>query len=638
VSSEKETGNAGSTSYSAAPFLHSMRLYPLIATSCAVLAAETPNPVVEKFTTSRMDELLELYRDFGLPLPPADAPLVKTPTGWSHQLDSGKHDPIFTLGFLLKAAEGDAPAEVLVGPLRFKKELSRSDGQPTPVKPDEVDIAQLSFGQRISTFPLDTTLATAIQCHARGYEKLAEALFSKAPTMRWEGNPIAVSSGGPWTKHRQPTDYRGQPSDDAATRLAGIAWTYWMNSIVEPDSDWTVAAASMKKILAATPALDDAIRKEFLSSLEAALRPGTAASGSIEAEIDALANCSAPDELYQRVLLRGFAGVPALIDHIDDARLTRSIMMGFNNFPTMPRRVGELASDLLQDIAGAELSRDWLQRQLGVDVQKQAAVKWWNKAKAKGEEEYVREHVIPGDRKAENTHEPHLKIIETRYPRYLPGIYTEILKKRTGIQSQSVVAAIERSALPLDQKLALFKNGASHRVLKHRLPAIRALRKVDPAAADAATLKFIQELPKKTRAPVWTADEGDVANLVIDSPSAQVWDALLAVARRAHVSLRMELMKPMTYSYIGEPQRAQRLHFLAQFLDDDTLRDSAHDPKLYEGPCAGFTFDRITVRDFAAMQLASLLEFAKDPESDWTQQDWTDLRAKVKAALKTAGE
>ena len=181
----------------------------LLACSCGALAAERNETAPEKPTPQAMDELLRLYREFGLPLPPDNAPLVRTPTGWSQQLAPGKNVPIFTLGFLLKPAAGGKPAEILIGPLRTARELPREDGNPTPVNPAEVAIEKLSFDAPDSTFPLDTALATALQCHARGYASPRGGPLPARLPRAARGGPVAVSSGGPWVRHRQPIGLRG---------------------------------------------------------------------------------------------------------------------------------------------------------------------------------------------------------------------------------------------------------------------------------------------------------------------------------------------------------------------------------------------------------------------------------------------
>ena len=58
---------------------------------------------------------------------------------------------------------------------------------------------------------------------------------------------------------------------------------------------------------------------------------------------------------------------------------------------------------------------------------------------------------------------------------------------------------------------------------------------------------------------------------------------------------------------------------------------------MYDGPCAGFIHERIAARDFAALQLASLLDVKADEDPSWTTKDWDRLRSRVEAKLKEVG-
>jgi hypothetical protein len=272
-------------------------------------------------------------------------------------------------------------------------------------------------------------------------------------------------------------------------------------------------------------------------------------------------------------------------------------------------------------------------RQLGSGVDRTAVQKWWAKAQRTGEEAYARAHVISSAKEA-TLKTPLLLIIETRYAKHLPDLYVEILEKRTDIESYDVASAIGRSALAREDKLALFHRGATHGQLRHQLPAIDQLRSLDPAGADSALLKIMPALPTKTKGAVWTSDEPRVAGLVKDSKNPEVWNALTVAAQRAHVSLRMELMDHLSESCTGEDQPRETLRFLAQFLDDETIRDRADDENLYEGPCAAFTFPRITVRDFASKEIANILDFPESPSPDWSPEEWSALRDKVVVATE----
>ena len=93
-------------------------------------------------------------------------------------------------------------------------------------------------------------------------------------------------------------------------------------------------------------------------------------------------------------------------------------------------------------------------------------------------------------------------------------------------------------------------------------------------------------------------------------------------------------MNPMNYAYIGRKNRARRLAFLAAFLDDAEVRDTASSSRKYEGPCAGFTFKTIEVRNFVAMQIAAILRMKDRPTEFWTGENWARLRENVRAALE----
>ena len=74
---------------------------------------------------------------------------------------------------------------------------------------------------------------------------------------------------------------------------------------------------------------------------------------------------------------------------------------------------------------------------------------------------------------------------------------------------------------------------------------------------------------------------------------ARAWKMLKKVANGRMWVSRMEFMNPMNYTYVGDRQRQQRLDFLASFLDDAEAPDVKANPKMFDGPYAGFTFHRL---------------------------------------------
>lgn len=85
------------------------------------------------------------------------------------------------------------------------------------------------------------------------------------------------------------------------------------------------------------------------------------------------------------------------------------------------------------------------------------------------------------------------------------------------------------------------------------------------------------------------------------------------------------------------------IRFLSAFLEDEETRVlndfrrgadlDDRDEDLYSGPSAGFMFDKLSVRNYAAMQLALHLKLRTDLDASWQEADWQTLRANVNEAL-----
>ena len=95
----------------------------------------------------------------------------------------------------------------------------------------------------------------------------------------------------------------------------------------------------------------------------------------------------------------------------------------------------------------------------------------------------------------------------------------------------------------------------------------------------------------------------------------------------------MEMMNGMNRCSISKKNHERRFAFLAAFLDDAAVRempDASFERGKFTGPCAGFGISRLAVRDFAAMQLARILDMKESPDEFWTNTQWEELRRKVR--------
>ena len=352
------------------------------------------------------DQLLADYRGYGLPLPPEDAKLVRFESGGRYILNDKLMPPTYFLGFLLQPGTKDNPPLLLVGTQEVRLDAHKTVEVVEP-KPELVKGIDLRWwGQ--STFEMNAGLAIALQCKARGWNDLAQELWTAS---------LKQDSGHHFGAFYQPANLPNR------TAVAYLAWAYSGNELVKPDTDRAKTAKRMKALLAAEPELNTEGNQALLKSLEAALVPSTAKPGTVERMIDDLTEmCNTgrrhdeADPRYSRLAHMGFAAVPALIEHLDDDRLTRSVKQGFNNFPTWNLRVKHVVSDLLQELAGEEVGKDWLRRQQGWGVEKADAQAWWDKARKDGEEAYFLAHVLPAGEKAEWPNSLMLDIITEKYP------------------------------------------------------------------------------------------------------------------------------------------------------------------------------------------------------------------------------
>jgi hypothetical protein len=234
-------------------------------------------------------------------------------------------------------------------------------------------------------------------------------------------------------------------------------------------------------------------------------------------------------------------------------------------------------------------------------------------------------------------HETPLWILGEKYPRSLIEICTDIPAKASpDIQLFSLADAVADSKLSKEDKTEALagmcvrlKDSLRRRYLLQRLAT------VDEERCVILLRPLISQLPTDVKGPHWTCEAAYFTQVVMELQQDAVWKDYLKVVRRASVGLRMEMMNSLNYSYIGNKNRQRRLAFLAAFLDDVTVRDPSVDAAKYDGPCAAFTLGKIQVRDFVATKIASILDFPEQPDEFWTADQWSQLRNKVRTALKS---
>src|SRR5262249_16804428 len=156
-----------------------------------------------------------------------------------------------------------------------------------------------------------------------------------------------------------------------------LAWRYWAARLTRLRIDRAPLARRLKDLMRKEKSLDTQYNRALMKDLGLALVPSKAKPGSIQALVDALVDCRSsawihrpqPDACYWRVVEKGFDAIPILIEHLDDNRLTR------NKHGRFHLRLRHVVGDLLDELAGGKLERNW--REKGGPVNKASALKWW---------------------------------------------------------------------------------------------------------------------------------------------------------------------------------------------------------------------------------------------------------------------
>jgi hypothetical protein len=519
--------------------------------------------VSDDVCSARLDNLLVLYREYGLPLPPPDAPLVrKTGDGWAY-LDFG---PV---------------------PEDEEAQLKKAGWAIAIVRPDPV-----ALGNEVRYGRLDF----AIQCHERGWHALARAAFRK-----W----LAGDSYLP-----------------AERQLAWDAWYYWYYQLSRHGAPLAAAARYMNRALAHT-SFAGAAKVALLRSLDLALVPARSAPGSDDALIDALVEQShmwgraAP--AYRALARRGFDAVPALIAHLGDDRVTRSLVGGglvsCDGACLVP--VKDVVYWLLCALAGRELepSND-------IAARTRAAGRWFADAQKMGEEQYVVAHVGRGPA-AGLGEDVLLPLLVEKYPLRLPEVYRRFLDTESQSELDNPYAkALVDVSIPLADKLKVLEYAVAHPERRHRWVGLHYLLQLDPRRANELLIAALDRLETDA-----TPYEIRLAQVVPGGADPKVWAALARAAKRVDVNTRVQLLDELGAAEPKDPI-CRRLQFgvLAAHLTDT---DEWHGRN-----------GEVEVRDHATVLLAAKLDLETQVRRKGedgrtrTATQWAQLRAQVRIALE----
>ena len=390
----------------------------------------------QQATAAALTEMLRIWKDYGLPIPPPDAPLVRFPTHTSLD-DFGT--PRFSVGFLIRTATSQQPGTILCGYSIITVE-SGDDASLEKILPDAATARQIFIAGEAGISGINSLLGVAVHCEARGWTDFAGRLLARAVAPPVARPPFYANS------------YRRV--EDAVSLTYRFIWQHLQEEVMRPGSDRKDVAERMKKLLDGGHDLPHGIGKSLHDALTNPARAAAHSAETIIAEtllerlLDsrhdwAAGKVTATDDPYFLLEALGFAAVPTLLKHLDDNRLTSAIAWGFCNSITQQRRVNGLVYSLLFDLAGKTLAT-------------KEVPAWWEKARAVGEEAWLVEGAVAKENKSTDwPNACHLRILQLRYPERLADVLLYQLKHRPKAQSHPIISAVEGCKLAGSWKLAV---------------------------------------------------------------------------------------------------------------------------------------------------------------------------------------
>lgn len=562
--------------------VRSFRVRGAAAVAVLLLTWVHPGVAANPAAVKTLDGLLKAYRMYGLPEPPADAPLVCA--------DLCGRGLNRSLGFLIRPTNAGEPPGLLVrtGDVPFCR------GQPKPVEPRPEVLEGVNS---------DVDLGLAVRCHARGWTDLAVAVLE-----------------------RDSADADQAP----LTRLARAAWDYWFFAFGDPETDRAKVARLLKVIWEHRRDDFDVEDRNVLDALESSLVPGRGKPGTIEALIDELIDVTKTDRnsfatetkelhpAYVKLARHGFDAVPALIEHLTDERLTRAYPVSFAHYRDH-LTVADIVRHLLESLAGDEVSREWA-RSKEDRVETEDVEKWWADARKVGEKAYLVEHVLGADVGENLWNRLTLEALTHRYPEELPGVYRRMLKERPRMFGWELGEAITGSRLPKEAKSDLFVEATHCSGTAIRIDATRRLLEIDRPAGLRALRAELDRVPENPDGNLRNRPELPLVSVAMTADEPTAWAALDKTLRRVRVRFRVELLDGMFQFPPPTGARKGYLSLLSGFLDD-----------------AGRVTAKTKIRNVVANRLAHYLEMDVRPNGEWTDAQWAKLRDDVKKALAREG-
>jgi hypothetical protein len=564
-----------------------------------------------------LHELAQIAKRHGIPMPPKGAKLVLARTGVRYA--NHRSQLLYSPVFLLQEENGDIDVLCGIDERKLSHDSNLLESGAMPVCPLCREFSLNEEPSPKDRYLIDwrdeSALITAIQLAERGERTLAAGLLQRFVATRLA---------------------EGFETPDLREIVREIAFRQILGQLVGTPTRWPEMRTRISLVLEESPQL----RKDYtplLRDLSAAIDARPPAPDSVEALLIEWSRSEEramdKDLSAQELAQRGFDAVPELIRLCGDQRFTRRARM--EHFPDVGDgflRLGDLADVLLLAISGLD---DGLVNSVEMPdelVERNARVwqEWWRQAQVLGEREYCFANLFIHFNGQIGMRDLPAQILVRKHPTSLTHAASEFVRRSDEpVDRARLAAAIQRAELDWTIKLAMLTDLAATGASAERCGVLWVSSQLERPQRRELLTKMLDDLTADATDFDAATQQESFSQLVISLDEPAVLKALVRAARR-NFELRMELLTRTAFWYPPETREPTRLAILQCFLADGTVRDRS----LIREDFFPTDFEGITVRDFAAMHIARLLEIDDEPTQNWSPERWSTLREKVRQRLK----
>lgn len=585
-----------------------------------------------------LDELLQIYRQFNLPLPSKEAKLVWIgPEGaYAYHSEEGKEGgEIFYLGYR------EQDGTVWVGTRNVVPERE-FQGKVVEIAPELNYARKVYWDAHAFEFEQNLPIAAAIQAHARGDRVFAQALLARGMVKR---------GIGPFTSPLS------QPQEASAKeRVAYLALTHFAGLLPKQDADRREIYENLRRVYAS-----GLVRQEtrlfgtvpLLESLRLSLRPIRGVPGTIERAVDELVYCSAAegmldlskkdDPFVEAVKAYGLAAVPALARHVEDHRLTWSLFYGVNNAHTHLIEVKRIVRRILAQLSEGRLKahENWNEKE----------ILGWFRAKEAGQEaDYFLKMAFRRPADTVYGYGPEAKtlpdepdwratgVLMDHFPEKLPAVLTVMARDWPGAYPNMAAAKLDASALPASTKRNTFTEIARNGTMQHQFHALTYLHKYDLQTFEQLLIPAVASIPLQLEPLRYFSFFNDIVEALILSSNSKIWNDLSGKLAAATPLMRSVVLSDFWRNGTWKQPKDffPVIRFLVGFVNDPEMAS----PK--EGESSMFTgfierYSSLTSGKIALRSLASVPNLPISDDYRTGKGDWAALRERVKLELTARG-